>query len=49
MKPTLEGIREWRETETRMKPTPEGIRVRDETKDKNKVGMNPRIEDETKA
>ena len=49
MKPTLEGIREWRETKTEMKPTPEGVRVRNETKYKNEAGMNPRIEDETKA
>ena len=49
MKPTLEGIREWRKTETGMKPTPEGIRMRNQTKDKNEAGMNPRIEDETKA
>ena len=32
MKSTLEGIREWRETETTMKPTPEEIRVGKETK-----------------
>ena len=46
MKPTLEGIREWREIETKMKPTPEGIRVGNETKDKNVAGMNPRIGNE---
>ena len=48
MKPTLEGIREWRGTETRMKPTPEGIRVGNETKYKNEAEMNLRAGNEPK-